>query len=380
MAHRELSPTEALNRVNDRETGLLVRSVISGGTQRSRNAALWELLRHSIDGSIPVFILHAGNTALQRVLMHGGSGNVYLPRSGQNSELLFFSGLNEDDIALILNGAAQWYFGRNAQMLGAVKCGCQLLEAVGETPSLWRLAHFPWESSNDFLERHKGSVNVTDAMKTIAAESAGFKDASVFFKNLKSLLPPEPHSGIGLQGVLDNGGIVCLDVGSESNLLMAEVMLSLLNRIKQAGYPFLLVVDTLPFRKDSLLKELTGSRDSRNPTIYLSPNVFGTGLSAEELKPILKYPANLILFHHPQNDAADWSKFFEDVTYFREDVTVGETRERFGLKGSTNRSTTRTEATHRFLDSRELTGLPNGVALVFPHKETNPTPIRFTDT
>ncbi len=359
-------------------------TVISGGYDTERTAALLALLSRCPAGRLPVFILHAHNRELQQRFT-SQQGCVYLPNSNEYCSFDLLASFRKPEmVTSILYDAARRTGNFSIQLQRALHFGLELITRAGEPLSLQNICTFPWGIMGGYIRDHQKQLDAIEAMGRLGSLENGAAEADVFISQLRNTPLPIPQSKarvLGLKECLSNGARVCLDIVSDSNRILTELLLSTLYCLRGQGYPFLTVIDSLPQHPDSLLTELLANRDRRTPTIYLSPDCTAVrGMEESERHSMLGSPLNLLLFSHMNGNSAEvLSQFFGEHDDVNITKTSGTNKDNLALiRKTVSEGVSFAETRRRNIMPESFRNLARGVALVFPAGADRAyMPIRF---
>ena len=361
-------------------------TIISGGYDTERTAALLALLSRCPAGKLPVFILHAHNRELQQRLA-SQHHCVYLPKTNEYCTLDLLASFRKPEmVTSILYDTARRTSNCSIQLQRALRFGLELIARAGEPLSLQNICTFPWGNIGIYIRNHQNQLDAIEAMGRLGSLENGAAEADVFVSQLKNMPLPFPQRQtrvLGLKECLSNGARVCLDIVSDSNRMLTELLLSTLYCLRGQGYPFLTVIDSFPQHPDSLLAELLANRDRRTPTVYLSPDCTAVrGMEESELHSMLGSPLNLLLFSHMNGNSAEaLSQFFGEHDDVNITKTSGTNKDSLALiRKTVSEGVSFAETRRRNILPESFRNLARGVALVFPARaERAYMPISFAN-
>lgn len=239
--------------------------IVSGGRPADRVCALIPFVHKAQQQGLPVIAIHAGNDGLNRMIgMHSGCCEFI---SKEDLYYDVFRGMPVEDIAFLLyetmpegdaNPAAE-------SLLHA------LLEILSRTAggiNIQTLATFPIISLKARIDGMQGTGELdpneyAGINRYYMAGSSELDAVRIFLNRLnrqaESVYGKKTANPCNMKRVLNQKGVVSIDVGSTGNELLLSLVANHMSFLQSQGRGFALLIDGVPISRSKKLVELTVS-------------------------------------------------------------------------------------------------------------------------
>ena len=308
--------------------------IISGGSVLDRSMAICALLFKAKQLRLPVVALHCSNPFFAPepiVRLWGAPLPAYDPLAEktptQIADLLTDVGVNALDT--------------DKRIFILIELIAEIIEAAEGSVTLPALLDFPVSMVPKRLEQLENDDAISSQQRRAFSDRyAGAAGECVaetrrLLSRLKNAWQSQPRGKASLRETITNRGIISVDLVTDTNPVMKELLFSDVNAAMQRGDRFLLIVDGLSvLGKDSANTDMVLLRNHDNISLLYSANdVPQMAMHKDEYFYTLTGGlANLLLFRHNNAESAKkWSNFFgqEWVTLTEESST--DSREKYAL-------------------------------------------------
>lgn len=273
------SPTEPLGNV-----------LISGGTQELRNRAVIGALNCALNNSIGVVVLHVGNKMLESIIEQRYQNSVVF--NYQNAIYEPLIGLSNDEIIRIIqnsatklceiNSGGRYYIdgvtdfirSKNISPYCEMYMTCPHLELIDRVDD----AEYKGHISSALAQRIKTSLVQGQAQRS---------DVENYFNLLRhqaqGLLSNRYNLSLAtsLRSVVKRNGIAVVDVGSNTNDLLINLLICDLMGAANSGRRFAIVVDGLTITSSERLEQCIKNSGNTIYTVFSSEDVYAA-LNADD--------------------------------------------------------------------------------------------------
>lgn len=340
--------------------GLPRKTVISGSTNGVRTELAKRIVDRVIAHKYPVIIIHRANAGFSSAYSSVDCG--FDPTAG----------LTISEIATLFFEAGKTIAGFTAESRIIISIGLELMVELSIDVTFNSICTFPWETITKFVFLNDG---FSDAYKLkiiqriepfsmqIPAVAAFFSELCVHAIGNCSVLC---NSTGERQGFPHSGSIALVDIGTDVNTTLTELILSSLKLHKENGHKFMAVLDSLPIPDDkSISFQIHKSTDTQTPLIIMSPDIAQSlAVRSNVFNDVVGSGVNAIVFSHSSGNSAEvWSNYFGEYYYVRQDTNIGKTKENYTLfKGTKQESITEVEERRRYVLPEEIMQLEPTVA------------------
>lgn len=302
-------------------------TVISGGDEQTRAEAVGAFCQLAAYYQIPAVVIHSGNRILEQYILNlfAGTGMVGII-NGMNPCYEPFYGKKSREICQMIMESAPKDFEMKMNVRTYIEGMCAYLAAKGLKPHYRLLATCP--HGQMFLKVDEAVQNGTMTpeqgqnikSRLMAGQSEYYKVENYFYdlemqidNLLWRYLPAVPGQNkmqpVSILGTLGNRGILVLDVGSVSNQILLNLMLSEIKLAIQKGNPLACVLDSLEVGDNVYLKKMI-EQNSRCSLAFSSQDVYAACNADEKLFNTLigKSVKNVIFRHSSNVSATKWSE------------------------------------------------------------------------
>lgn len=317
-------------------------TLISGGNAQIRSEAINALCVSAANASLPVIILHQGDTCCENILRKTFSGfqNFYLVNHA-NPIFDPIYGLTEDQIRnAVVNTAPKEY--------RITPCGGDYVTALTLTmatkvkniplPALVSLIKH--NNVPQLLQTGKLPASVAPTIQQLYTRGQGEMNAvNRYFRILAdqcgAVLPKTKQAYTrccSLKKVIDSRGVLVLDLVSDMNNIYISLLIELFQDMIRSGQRFLLIVDGLSITEKNGLKSFLTSQNNMVSKAVASVDLFAScGCAPQLFQTLLGYSHKWFVFNHMSDESAlQWSKGFGTYEKIETSYNLG----RGGSKGT----------------------------------------------
>lgn len=309
--------------------------VVSGGTDVLRSEVIVNLCIAATNASIPVIILHQGDTELQRLFRTIYQQHpAYIEVGSRGKYFDPFYQIPVDQISgIIIKTAPKTYnlSGDGAAYLNALT---GYLDAKKHLITLKGLSSAPPAKISNLLSNAASKNTLTPAtvQELQAYLAQGQSEAwrvktylSSLYDECVQLLPPDKRSYTDCVSIIHsilNRSVLNLDIISDNNILLLRLISEQLQMLIRRGHKFYLILDNLSIRQDNAIKTLCGLNSANAHCAVVGKDVFSLCEGNDGLFGMILGSVNKIfLFQHgPGPGAEKWSSAFSK--YIKIDTTV----------------------------------------------------------
>jgi len=313
--------------------------VISGGNSAVRFETERLLVERALLGfKVPTIIIHSGNPCfLQRyktpVRLPGNVCGIYSP----------LASMSPDEAATTLTRVGSSTLGL-PNIMGFWKLVTSLAEMIHGSVSLGNIRQFPLYDLQRFImekappERQMEFVNLYDRV------ADKIDDAQLLLSELSELPLDNPFNQrvFSLNDVVRGGGMVCIDIVSDSNTLYKELCFAEIDRMMRNGQRFVLVAENIQvLAKDgSYTDRVLVNNNEGISLVYGAEDVFTAAQSKPEFfQRITGGSSNTIVYRHNSSQSAkQWEEYFGQYYHVAADMSVTTSRDTFQFFNQTNTS------------------------------------------
>ena len=297
-------------------------TLISGGNAQIRSEAINALCIRAANASLPVIVLHQGDTHCENTLRKTFSGfqHFYLVN---NLNPIFdpIYGLPENQIRnTVVNSAPKEY--------RITPAGGDYVAALTLTMST-KAKNIPLPAlisliNNDNVPKllQAGQLPATVAptiQHLYTRGQAEIHSVNRYFRTLadqcSAVLPKSKQAYMkccNLKKVIDSQGVLVLDLISDMNNLYIRLLMELFRDMVRSGQRFLLIVDDLSITEENGLKPFLASQNHKVSKAVASEDLFAScGCASQLFQTLLGHSQKWFVFNHMSDESAtQWSKGF----------------------------------------------------------------------
>lgn len=291
--------------------------IVSGGRSMDRVCALIPFVHKAQQQGLPVIAIHAGNDGLNHMIgMHSGCCEFI---SKKDLYYDVFRGMPVEDIAFLLyetmpeddaNPAAE-------SLLHA------LLEVMSRTAggiNIQTLATFPLISLKtriDGMQRtgELDSDEYAEINRYYMSGSSELDAVRIFLNHLnrqaESVYGKKTANPCNMKRLLNQKGVVSIDVGSTGNELLLSLVVNHLSLLQSQGREFALLVDGIPVSRSKKLVELTHYCVFAVSSSDFVASLFGGEAGGQDLfSEVTGNAGTVVLFRHASGTSCKkWSQY-----------------------------------------------------------------------
>ena len=236
-------------------------TVISGGNNTCRVAAMMPFVRKAQNGAIPIIALHCGNQELENLLARESSNTEFIGDGRVYYDV--FRGLPVEDIAGILYDTMPE--GTDAGAESLLRSLCDVIIRTKGSLNLHELSNYRISDCiNDIISMENQGVLTPDESADLQADFMAGSIAQNAVRSFVNNLGRQMDNVFGkptancckIKKILNRKGVVSIDLGKGANDLAAELVLNHLKYFQESGRNFALILDELPFGKFGQLADI----------------------------------------------------------------------------------------------------------------------------
>ncbi len=314
--------------------------IISGGDHQARSTATKLLVERAMGRGVAVFIVHCGNPYYSQMI----KTPVYIPEKGHG---IFspFSSIGNDNAALLLTkiGSSTMNI---PNIIGLWKLVTELAALEEGRMSLKALMKIPiFDLQNYILESHKIPSNRQMEFINLYSRVAEKVDDAQLLLSYLSDLPlgnPFNYPEYSMEDIVDGGGIVSIDIVSDSNRLYKEICFAELEQLMRNGKQFVLVLDNIKFLgiENSYTDMVMLQNNNKTTLIYTSDDVHVSLKAKPELFQTMVGGVSsvVVLRHNSAQSAIQWEEYFGKYYHMSVEMNTSHSKESFRFFSQTQTS------------------------------------------
>ena len=340
-------------------------AILSGGSQIVRFCAEQLLVERALSKGVAVVILHCGNPYFRQY------GNpVQLPgkQSGTFAPLASTTPMEAAEILTKIGISAM----NLPNLMGFWKLVTEISALADGVVSLSRLIDLPLFHIQDYLVSSKiiPSDRKTEFINLYDRVADMVDDAQLLLSELQDLPQSDPGGiSYSLADIVDVGGMVCIDIVSDSNAVYKELCFAELERLMRRGRRFVLLLENIGLTggNTSYADRMLLHNSGEVTLLYGSDDAHVAVKANQELFQCLVGGSNsaVVLRHNNAGSAKQWEAYFGQYYHLETDISASNAKETFALFNRTNTSgvTARREL-RSLIPARMITELNDGQAII----------------
>lgn len=368
--YKSNSPTAALDYIwgeNDDPEGIIV----SGGQNNERVSALIPFVHKIQAKGIPFFVLHSGNSALEKMVCSHSTDCEIISAKGTFYDV--FRGMPVDDIAYLLYESMpddQATPAAESLLRALIEV---LLRSIGNV-TLSNLAAYPIMSLKTDIDQMYGKgafdadeyAEITQYYMAGAAESGAVR---IFLNKLNRQAENVYGKGNSRQSnikrMLNRKGAICVDVGSSSNELLVSLITNHIDYIQAQGKQFALLLDGFPLSHyQKLCDVLRGKIYAISNSDFVSSMYGGNTRGDDLFSEMTGNVSTTVLFKHNSGTTCQkWSEYLGKYRKIRIRYNIAQNNAYMNTSNSRGLSVDETDEPR--VRAETLSKLPPGTACIY---------------
>lgn len=290
--------------------------IVSGGQTSERACALIPFVHKAQAQGLPVIVLHTGNDELNRILYEHSKCSESISKKDLYYDV--FRGMPAEDIAYLLYETMP----EDNASPAAEALLHSLLEILFRTSgkiSIQSLAAFPLVSLKSKIDdmQKTGELNSEEYAEINRYYMSGASELDtvrIFLNRLnrqaESLYGKLTSNPCNIKRILNQKGVVSIDVGGTGNELLLSLIVNHLSLLQSQGRDFAVIIDGIPLSRNKKLIELTHYRIFAVSSNDFVSSLFGGDTKGEELfSEITGNVSSIVLFRHASGTSCrKWSE------------------------------------------------------------------------
>lgn len=301
------------------ETNTPNNMIVSGGKNTERVCALIPFIHKSQTENIPVVVLHTGNKELEKMICGHSRGLESISHQGCFYDA--FRGMPVDDIAFLLYETMPKDIATPAAE-SLLRALIEVLLLTDGNITLHNLAGFPLITLKGQIDSMKKNSYLKDdeydEINHYYMAGSSDTDAVRIFLNRLNRQSESIYGKLGrkssnIKRMLNQKGVIAIDVGSSGNELLVSLVLNHLLLLQSQGKKFAVLLDNIPISKHPQQIEdlLRGQICAISSQDFIS-SLFGGEQRGEDLFSEITGNINTtVLFRHASGTTCQkWSEHF----------------------------------------------------------------------
>ena len=339
--------------------------IISGGNSSIRFETERLLVERALlKFQIPTIIIHSGNPSfIQRyktpVRMPGNTFGLYSP----------LASLSPDEAATTLTRVGTSTLGL-PNIIGFWKLVASFAYMLDGFVSLNNIRQFPLYDLQRYIMEKTPPEHQMEFVNLYDRVADKIDDAQLFLSELAELPLDisDTQQLYSLAEVVNGGGMVCIDIVSDSNILYKELCFAEIERMMRNGERFILIAENIQIldKDNSYTDRVLLNNNDGITIVYGSEDIYTAVHSkAEFFQRITGGNSNVIAYRHSSSQSAkQWEEYFGQYYHVAADINVTSSQESFKLFNKTNTSGVSTKQELRsIIPAKMITDQPDGRAI-----------------
>ena len=290
--------------------------IVSGGLSSNRVSSLIPFIIKAQNADLPIIVLHTGNKDLERMIRNNSRGCEIISAQGCYYDV--FRSMPEDDIAYLLYETMKDdKVSPSAESL--MRALIEVMQRTEGNVTLSNLADYHLINLKNDIDCMKRNGMLSDSEYDeinhyCLAGSSETDAVRIFLNRLKRQAeavygkPGKVNSNI--RKILNQKGVIAIDVGSGGNDLLLELVLNHIRLIQSQGKQVTLLFDELPLSTCSNLIGLLRSSSYAISNQDFIASLYGGEISGDSLfSTITGDVSKLVLFRHASGTSCQkWSE------------------------------------------------------------------------
>lgn len=289
--------------------------IVSGGQSKERVCALIPFVHKAQTENIPVIALHTGNADLEHMIQNHSRAVEFVSRKGFFYDV--FRGMPVDDIAFLLYETMPSDTATPAAE-SLLRALIEVLLLTDGKITLHNLAVFPLITLKSKIDAmQKGGLLSDDEYDEInhycMAGSSDTDAVRIFLNRLNrqsEAIYGKPLSNFSnIKRMLNQKGVVAIDVGSSGNELLVTLVLNHLLLLQGQGKEFAVLLDNIPISRHEKISDLLRGHPYAISSQDFISSLFGGGQRGDDLFSEITGNVNTtVLFRHASGTTCQkWS-------------------------------------------------------------------------
>ncbi|MDO4155954.1 MAG: hypothetical protein Q4D37_04125 [Oscillospiraceae bacterium] len=289
--------------------------IVSGGQSKERVCALIPFVHKAQTENIPVIALHTGNADLEHMIQNHSRAVEFVSRKGFFYDV--FRGMPVDDIAFLLYETMPSDTATPAAE-SLLRALIEVLLLTDGKITLHNLAAFPLITLKSKIDAmQKGGLLSDDEYDEInhycMAGSSDTDAVRIFLNRLNrqsEAIYGKPLSNFSnIKRMLNQKGVVAIDVGSSGNELLVTLVLNHLLLLQGQGKEFAVLLDNIPISRHEKISDLLRGHPYAISSQDFISSLFGGGQRGDDLFSEITGNVNTtVLFRHASGTTCQkWS-------------------------------------------------------------------------
>lgn len=344
--------------------------IVSGGQTSERVCALIPFVHKAQARGLPIIVLHTGNNELNRMLYEHSRCIEFVSKDSMYYDV--FRGLPVEDIAYLLYETMP----ENDSSPAAEALLHSLLEVLSRTTgkiSIQSLAAFPLlslKSKIDDMQKtgELSSDEYAEINRYYMSGSSEIDAVRIFLNRLnrqaESVYGKLSANACNIKKVLNQKGIVSLNVGTTGNELLLSLVTNHISLLQSQGRDFAVIIDGITLAKSKKLVELTHYKVFAVSNNDFISSLYGGESKGDELfSEITGSISSVVLFRHASGASCQkWSGYLG--TYNKIHIRYNISKNDAFMNSSNSRGLSVDEKEEPRVRAETIGKLPNRVACI----------------
>lgn len=299
------------------ETDYPEGEVVSGGDIKTRVDALVPFVHKSQQEGIPLIALHCGNRELLTMIKNHSVDFEFI--DGANAYYDVFRGMPVDDIAYLLYETMP-EDDSNPSTESFLRALIEVVLHKEGTVTIQNLATFPVLNLKDELDALLKDDEITkqdykEIDRYFMAGSGEVDSVRIFLNKLnrqiESLYGRPKGNNSNIKKMLNQKGVISIDVGGVNNDLLVGLILNHLMLLQSQGREFSILLDDIPISKFIKIRDLLRGRTYAISQKDFIASLYGGEVQGDELfSELTGNVTTVVLFRHASGVSCQkWSDF-----------------------------------------------------------------------
>lgn len=345
-------------------------TIVSGGQAKDRATALIPFIRKSQDKSIPVIVLHTGNSELEKVANINSIYCELVSRTGVYYDV--FRGLPEEDIAYLLY-ETMTQIGTSPAAEALLRAMIEVLSRTKGDITLRDLAEFPLFNLQATINqmRQNGQLSAdeyAEINRYYMSGSAESEAVRIFLNKLnrqaEAIYGRQTENSCSIRRVLKRKGVIAIDVGSIGNDILQSLAINYILLLQSQGWEFAIVLDGVPLARLPRISELLCCKACAISSGDFVSSLYGGERRGEDLfSELTGNVRTLVLFKHSSGSSCQkWSEHLG--TYNKIHVRYSLSQSKAFMNSNDSRGLTVEERDEPRVRAETIGILPNRLACI----------------
>lgn len=290
--------------------------IVSGGQNKERVCALIPFVHKAQTENIPIIALHTGNADLEHMIQNHSRAAEFISRKSVFYDV--FRGMPVDDIAFLLYETMPSDTATPAAE-SLLRALIEILLLTDGKITLHNLAAFPLITLKSRIDAmYKGGLLSNDEYGEInhycMAGSSDTDAVRIFLNRLnrqsESIYGKPLSNFSNIKRMLNQKGVVAIDVGSSGNELLVTLVLNHLSLLQGQGKEFAILLDNIPISRHKTICDILRGHPYAISSQDFVSSLFGGEQRGDDLFSEITGNVNTtVLFRHASGTTCQkWSE------------------------------------------------------------------------